>query len=153
MSRVPRSPGLALLQVVAVVVSAILILVLVAPMPVQIRMLVAVVFVMCGPGTALLTAVGSRFAETVAIGLVIALGMAITVLLVQLIMWSGQFDPRTDLVLAAVVVIAVIGITWWRGRSSKLGRAEDAPPIADAARTDGAGAGDHDQPMSVGEGG
>jgi O-antigen/teichoic acid export membrane protein len=129
--------GRARWHAVAFAASAVLIAVLVTPVPVQIRFIAAVVFVMFGPGTALLTLVGSRFAETPAVGLVIALGMAITALVSQLIMWSGQFDARTDLVGAAAVVMIVCGATWWRRRrTSDAAGSQDGPQGTAALRAD-----------------
>lgn len=142
-----------ILRVVAMAVSALLIAVLLLPLPVQVRFVVAVLFVMFGPGTALVTALGSRFMETSAIGLVIALGLACTAIAAQLIIWFGVFAPRTDLVVAAVVVMLVIAGMWWRQRHPRQGGARRRAATEDARRADAVGLGDHEPPMSVGEGG
>lgn len=139
--------GLAVFQLAAFAASAALIAALLAPVPVQLRFLVAVVFVVFGPGAALLSLVGSRFAETAGVGLVAALGMAITAICSQLILWSGYFAPRTELVVAAAVVMVVVAFAWHRRRTA----ASRQIATADASPTDGAGG--HEQPMSLGEGG
>lgn len=125
------------LQVVAVTVSALLIAVLLLPLPVQLRLVVAVLFVMFAPGTALLTLIGWRLAETAALGLVIALGMALTVIAAQLIMLAGVFDARLDLIVAAIVVIGVIAFLRLRpGPAAADGPVVD-PGAGDTVRDEG----------------
>ncbi len=141
---------LARLQTVAVAVSAVLVVVLLAPLPAQVRLAVAALFVMFGPGTAVLTLTGARFADVAPVGLAIALGMAVTVILAQLIMLLGVFSPRPELIGAAVAVIAVVTGTWWRQRRAAAARSADRD-AADGVVADGRGLGDNEPPMSVGE--
>jgi len=142
---------LARLQTVAVAVSLALVAVLLVPLPAQVRLVVAALFVMFGPGTAVLTLTGSRFADVAPVGLVIALGMAVTVILAQLIMLLGIFSPRLELILAAVAVIAVVCGTWWRQRRAAAARSADLEAAADVVVAAGPGLGDNEPPMSVGE--
>ena len=149
----PTDPRLVRLQVVAVAVSALLIAVLLLPLPVQLRLVIAVLFVMFGPGTAVLSLIGWRLADTAAVGLVIALGMALTVIAAQLIMLVGVFDARLDLIVAAIVVIGVIALLRLRpGQAAADGPVVD-PDAGDAVRDEGPGVGGNEPPMRVGEGG
>jgi len=148
-----RYRGLPRFQGVAFAVSTVLIAVILAPVPVQVRFVVAVAFVAFGPGTALLSLLGSRFAETAAMGIVVALGMAITVLLSELIIWSGQFDPRPELILTAAVVMVVVAVTWWRGPTLRAAATPDAVATTDACSPPGRAPGEREQPMTFGEGG
>jgi len=146
-------PRLVRLQVVAAAVSALLVAVLLLPLPVQLRFVVAVLFVMFAPGTALLTLIGWRLADTAAVGLVIGLGMALTAIAAQLIMSLGVFDARVALIVAAIVVIAVIASTRLRPGQEAADGPSDDPDAGDAARAEGPHMGGNEPPMSVGEGG
>lgn len=137
----------------AVAVSVLLVAVLLLPLPSQLRFVVAVLFVMFAPGTALLTLVGWRLADTAAVGLVIALGMSLTVLAAQLIMLLGVFDARLDLILAAIVVIAVIGAARLRPAKAAGDGPVDDDDAGDGVRPEGSGLGGNEPPISVGEGG
>jgi len=138
-------------EVAAVAVSVVLAAVLLLPLPVQLRLIVAVLFVMFGPGTALVTLIGWRFADMAPVGLVIGLGMALTAVAAELIIQLGIFDPRLELVLAAIAVVAVIAWSW--RRYWPPGRAGSAPAAGNADRPEGPRVGDNEPPMSVGEGG
>lgn len=94
---------------VAMAVSAALLISLVLPPPGVVRFALAVAFVMFGPGAAVLIALGSRSLARPELGLIIAVGMATTVLVAESLIWLGFFHPRPELAAAAAAVLITVG--------------------------------------------
>jgi hypothetical protein len=90
--------------------SAALFVSLIAPAPTAVRFLLAVVFVVIGPGTAILVLVGERSFVTLEVGLIIAVGIATTVLTAESLLWIGVFDPRPQAAIAAAAVFVALAV-------------------------------------------
>jgi hypothetical protein len=116
---------------VAMAVSAALVISLVLPAPPALRFALAAAFVMFGPGTAVLMALGSRSFAKPELGLIIAIGMATTVLVAEALIWVGFFYPRPEVAAAATLVLIAVGAGVWHSR--KHGHAAGA----DAAKATG----------------
>ena len=114
-----RSPHVAVPQFAALILAVATCAVLLIPAPVDLRFAVALAFVVCGPGTAVLSLLGARSPATFELGLIVALGLAITVLVSEGFIWMGIFDPRSELIIGAVAVFIIVGASrWWRPRSA-----------------------------------
>lgn len=95
-------------ELLALVVSVILIALVVIPVPAMLRFVVAVLFVVCGPGVAVLAIAGGRYFRAYHPGVVIALGFAVTILVAEIMLWSHMFYPRAGLVLLAGGTIVLV---------------------------------------------
>jgi hypothetical protein len=107
-------------------VSAALLISLVVPVPGTVRFALAVAFVMFGPGTAVLIALGSRSLARPELGLIIAVGMATTVLVAEAIIWLGFFHPRPEVAVAAAAVLIMVGAGAWNSRKHGHAASADA---------------------------
>jgi len=112
-------------------VSAGLLISLVLPVPGAVRFALAVAFVMFGPGTAVLVALGSRSVARPELGLIIAVGMATTVLVAETLIWLGFFHPRPEVAVAAAAVLITVGA------SARTSRAHPRAASADASGATG----------------
>lgn len=111
---------------VAMAVSLALLVALVVPAPPGLRFALAAAFVMVGPGTAVLTALGSRSLAKPELGLIIAIGMATTVLVAESLIWVGFFYPGPELAAAAIAVLIAVGACIWNSRMHGRAASVDA---------------------------
>jgi hypothetical protein len=105
--------------------SAALLVSLVVPAPPALRFLLAVLFVAFGPGTAILAVLGARSPVRFELGLIVALGMAATALISELMIAIGAFYPHPEVAMAAAAVFIIVAMTYWR--SSTMGTGSSAP--------------------------
>lgn len=133
------------LEVAALILAAATCAVLLIPAPVDVRFAVALAFVACGPGTAVISLLGARPPATFEIGLIVAIGVSIAVLVSEGFIWTGHFNPRPDLMISAVVVFIALGASmWWRLRSGAPAPSTVVPerhpaPGSDAADVESTG--------------
>jgi hypothetical protein len=107
-------------ELAALVTSALLLVMLVLPVPSILTFVVAVLFVVCGPGTALLAVTGSPYFGPDHSGLIAALGLAQIVLFGEVLLWVHAFYPRPELAIAAAAVVATVTLTAWRSARGEL---------------------------------
>lgn len=115
---------------VAMAVSAALVISLVVPAPPALRFALAAAFVMFGPGTAVLMALGSRSLAKPELGLIIAIGMATTVLVAEALIWVKFFYPRPEVAAAATLVLISVGAGVWNSRKHGYAAGVDATRAA-----------------------
>jgi hypothetical protein len=113
-------------RVLAMGASVALFVSLVVPAPAALRFLLALAFVALGPGTAillLLGLLGGRLFARLELGLIVALGMAVTALTAEALLWIKVFDPRPQAAVAAAAVFFTIAFANWQTpRDTDTGR-------------------------------
>jgi hypothetical protein len=134
-------------QLGALLASVALLIVLEVQASASLRFAVALVFVVLGPGTAIIGLIPPRLGVTFHPGVVVPLGLAVTVLVAEGTMYLGAFHPHPHLLVFAVIVlvVVVIGIAL----SLRRNRVPASPDVTTTRRTDDTPAGHEDTATSM----